>query len=409
MKQEPISPALFIRNRSKLAEMMTRDSILVVEAGVEKNRTADQFYPFRPDSNFYYLTGESRPGSVLVFYPDHPDEALREQLFIRKPDEKSELWTGSVLSQDETSGISGISQVRWLHEKEEIINIMLPGASLLYAEKEVLDAASWKGLSILPLMEKLRCRKEPEEIEQIKRAVEITRSAFYRVLDMLKPGVMEYQVEAELIGEFTALGAQGHAFEPIIASGRNALVLHYIKNRGVCRDRELLLMDFGAEVNNYAADCSRTLPVNGRFTPRQRELYDATLHVFREASKRMIPGKLMSEFHREVGEIWAEEHIKLGLYSRDELNKSKDNDSLWKKYFMHGTSHSLGLDVHDLFNRNLVFEPGMVFTCEPGIYVAEEGIGIRLENDLVITENGVEDLMEGFPMDADEIEHLMNN
>jgi len=219
----------------------------------------------------------------------------------------------------------------------------------------------------------------------------------------------EFEVEAELSAEFTRRGAQGHAFEPIVASGSNALVLHYVENDGSCHDGDLLLMDFGSEVNNYAADCSRTLPVNGKFSGRQRALYNAVYRVFLQAREMMFTGTKMGDFHNQVGELWEQQHIDLGLYSLREARERSPSDPLWKKFFMHGTSHSMGMDVHDPFDRSEPFAPGMVLTCEPGIYIQKEGIGIRLENDILITEKGPVDLMADIPMEADEIENLMQS
>jgi len=221
--------------------------------------------------------------------------------------------------------------------------------------------------------------------------------------------VWEYQLEAEIIATFIKNGAAGHAYDPIVASGKNALILHYVKNSSQCLDGALLLMDFGAEVNNYAADCSRTFPVNGRFSKRQREVYEAVLRVFREARSQMVPGTVLAEFHQHVGALWEEEHIALGLYSREDAKGHPDQDPPWKDYYMHGTSHSLGLDVHDPFDRSRPFEPGMVLTCEPAIYIPEEQMGIRLENNILITADGPVDLMEEIPLEADEIEELMNS
>jgi Xaa-Pro aminopeptidase len=226
---------------------------------------------------------------------------------------------------------------------------------------------------------------------------------------MIKPGVWEYEIEAEIIAEFIGRGANGHAYEPIVACGKNALTLHYINNKERCNEGELLLIDFGAEVNNYAADCSRTIPVSGRFTPRQREVYNAVTRLFKKARELMVPGIVMSEFHLQVGELWQEEHISLGLYSRKDARAHSKEEPLWKKYFMHGTSHSLGLDVHDPCDRSLPFQPGLVITCEPAIYLQEEGFGIRLENDILITESGPVDLMEDIPMEAGEIEEIIHS
>jgi len=280
--------------------------------------------------------------------------------------------------------------------------------TLVYADHEPRADQFSRLASLSPLIQSLRMIKQPEEIEEIKRAVAITHSAFLRVLRKIEPAWYEYQAEAEIIGEFIGQGAEGHAFEPIMACGKNALVLHYVTNNCPCREGELLLMDFGAEINHYAADCSRTIPVNGRFTRRQRLLYDAVLRVLRKAMALMVPGTVLADFHQAVGEMWEEEHIALGLYTRSDVNRHTGPEPLWKNYFMHGTSHSMGLDVHDPFDRLRPFEPGMVLSCEPAIYIPEEGLGIRLENDILIGEKGPVDLMEKLPIDPEEIEDLMN-
>jgi Xaa-Pro aminopeptidase len=250
--------------------------------------------------------------------------------------------------------------------------------------------------------------KEPEEIDMMNRAISITGDAFIRVLQNLCPGMHEYQVAAHISYEFFNQGAREHAFEPIVASGKNALVLHYVENRDACDDGALLLMDFGADWEYYAADISRTIPVNGRYTRRQRELYDANLRVMQQALGLMIPGKKLNEFNNEVGLLWEEEHVKLGLYSMRDVKKQPDGIPLWKRYYWHGTSHSIGLDVHDRFDPTVEFGPGMVLSCEPGIYIREEGVGIRLENDVLITGEGPVNLSENIPIDPDAIEVIMN-
>jgi Xaa-Pro aminopeptidase len=257
-------------------------------------------------------------------------------------------------------------------------------------------------------MAELRTVKEPEELELIRRAVEITRGGLERVMGFIKPGVYEYQVEAELSHEFIRQGAGGYAYAPIIASGKNACMLHYIKNDRVCSDGELLLMDFGAEHANYAADCTRTVPVNGKFSERQRELYDACLRVFRNTSRLIQPGTRIDDINKEVGKLWEEEHLKLGLYTADELKKQDKMSPLYRKYYPHGTCHFVGLDVHDAGSNQAVLQPGMVLTCEPGIYIPEEKTGIRLENMILVTESGNEDMMKDFPMESGEIEACMN-
>lgn len=387
---------------------MDSGSMAVAVSAERMPRNGDQFYPYRQHSDFFYLTGINQEDSMLILYPDHGDPALREILFIRKPTLKSDLWSGPVLSTKEAAKLSGISEVRWMDEADAILELLIPGASLVYADQKEKFEPEQKILTLSPMLSRLRMVKETEEIEEIKKAARITHSAFLKVLKMLKPGMTEYQVEAEIIGEFIRRGARGHAYDPIVASGKNALVLHYIHNCSTCREGELLLMDFGAELNNYAADCSRTIPVNGQFSGRQQELYEAVHRVFKQARDMMHPGVVMDDFHNNVGKLWEEEHLRLGLYTLSEVKKQADTEPLWKKYFMHGTTHSLGLDVHDPFDRSVPFEPGMVLTCEPAIYIPEEGTGIRLENDILITDSGPVDLLEDVPMEAAHIEELMS-
>jgi len=408
MKSQPISAALFMRNRIRLASLMSTGSVALIRSGERKLRNGDQFYPFRPHSDFFYLTGINLDESMFIFLPDHPDPALREILFIKRPTLKSELWTGQAPGPDEAKSLSGIGQIRWLDEQDAFLKLLIPSASMVYTDHDAGTIPLEHKAPLAPLLHGLRMIKEPEEIQEIRRAAAITRSAFLRVLRKVEPGFYEYQVEAEIIGEFIGSGAEGHAFEPIMACGKNALVLHYVENNCLCAEGELLLMDFGAEVNHYASDCSRTIPVSGRFTGRQRSLYDAVLRVFRKAKDLMVPGTLMNDFHEAVGELWEEEHIALGLYSREDVETHAGPEPLWKNFFMHGTSHSMGLDIHDPFDRSLPFEPGMVLTCEPAIYIPDENLGIRLETDILITDEGPVDLMEDIPIEADEIEELMN-
>ena len=387
---------------------MSPGAVVLMKSGERKLRNGDQFYPFRQQSDFFYLTGINLEDSVFIYTPQHQDPELREILFIRRPTPKAELWSGKTPGPEELKQLSGIGQIRYLDEQEAYLQLLIPDAPILYTDQQVLTVPYQNKMSLAPMLQGLRMIKQPEELLEMKKAIDITHSAFQRVLRKLEPGMYEYQVEAELIGEFIGQGAGGHAFEPIVACGKNALVLHYVKNNSLCRQGELLLMDFGAEVNHYAADCSRTIPVNGRYSDRQRLLYDSVLRVFKRARQLMVPGTLMADFHQAVGEFWEEEHIALGLYSLEDVKATGDSDPLWKKYYMHGTSHSMGLDVHDPFDRSKPCEAGMVLSCEPGIYIAAENTGIRLENDILITEQGPVDLMGAVPIEADEIEDLMN-
>lgn len=421
MRSAPVSPELFSRNRSKLARLMGDGALAVICSNPRVPSNGDQFYPYRQHSDFFYLTGITQEGSILVL------SSLGETLFIRKPDPKTLLWSGPLLTKEQASGLSGISEIYWIDELDNYLDEEIRNSNFLYLNYreetgssdliQTPDARMHERMSRLypdlgrsslaPLMVQLRMVKEPEEVEEIRKACSITRSAFFRVLNNLEPGMREYEVEAELWAEFIGRGSPGHAFEPIVASGRNALILHYVENSGTCRAGDLLLMDFGAEVNHYAADCTRTVPVGGRFSPRQKEIYESVYRVYIEARSLMKPGTLMDDLHKRVGKLWEEEHIALGLYSRKDADERPDHEPMWKQYFVHGTSHSLGLDVHDLFDRSVPFQPGMVLTCEPAIYIPEEGLGIRLENDILITENGPVDLMEDIPMKAGEIEDLL--
>ena len=408
MKSTPIPASLFIRNREKLAGSLASGSMAVIMSAKRMPRNGDQYYPFRQGSDFFYLSGINMEECLLVLLPYHSDPSLREILFIPKKTAKSEIWSGPTLSPKEAESLSGIKEIRWADEADELLKLMLPAASVVYADQKEKFERDQDIAPLSPQITRLRMKKELEELEEIKKAAQITRMAFLKVLEMAEPGMMEYQLEAEITGEFIRRGAEGHAYEPIVASGKNALILHYIQNHSRCLDGDLVLMDFGAELNNYAADCSRTIPVNGRFSKRQLELYGATLRVFKQAVKMMKPGVIMADFHQEVGSLWEEEHIKLGLYTSSDAAAQAVPDPLWKRYYMHGTTHSLGLDVHDTFDRSQAFEPGMVLTCEPGIYIPEEGIGIRLENDILITTEGQVDLMKDIPIDPDHIEELMS-
>jgi Xaa-Pro aminopeptidase len=427
MKQQRISNSLFIKNRSKLKNLLLPDSSLVVFSADEMPRNGDQYFPFRQSSDLVYLTGINQEKTVLVMSPQHHEEKYREALFIIKPGVEQETWYGHKLSLEEAAEISGIKNIFWLDDFEKILSEILFKSKNIYLNapehykiKPDVDSRDERlGRKIqaafplhsfhrlAPLLCKLRMIKEPEEIELIKQACNITKDAFLRVLDFVKPGVMEYEVEAEITHEFLRLGASGHAYDAIIAGGKNACILHYVDNCDRCKDGELLLMDFGAEYANYAADLTRTIPVNGKFTKRQAQVYDSNLRVLKYAKTLMKPGILMADFHSQVCNLWQEEHIRLGLYTSIEAKNYKAQPPIWFKYFMHGTSHSIGLDVHDMFDKTEKFQAGMVFSCEPSIYIKEEGLGIRLENDILITENGNVDLMEDVPVEREEIQELM--
>ncbi len=427
MESIQIPKELFIRNRSKLKELLLPGASLVLFANDEMPRNGDQFFKYRQSSDFFYLTGINQEKSVLVMNPGHPDEKHREVLFILRSTPEMETWNGHKLTKDEASGISGIGSVQFLDDYEKLLSeivhrsndvyLNLPENPKITFEYETRDIRLSKKIRnffplhsyhrLAPLIQKLRMRKESWEVDQLRKSCDITRDAFIRTMQFIKPGVMEYEVEAEIIHEFIKQGAMGHAYEPIVASGVNACFLHYTDNIAPCRDRELVLMDIGSEYHNYAADLSRTIPVNGKFSKRQAELYDALLDVFYHAREMMKPGVVMADFHEKVCRLMQQAHIKVGLYSAKDVKSHQGPNPIWFRYYMHGTSHSIGLDVHDVFDKTVTFAPGMVFSCEPGIYIPEEKTGIRIENDILITEKGNEDLMADIPIEREEIEKIM--
>ncbi|MGA0557967.1 aminopeptidase P family protein [Larkinella sp. VNQ87] len=430
MKYTPISNELFTRNRRRLADLLKPKSIVVLNANDIMPTNADGTMGFRQNNDLFYLSGVDQEETILVLFPDHPDEKFREVLFLRETSELIEIWEGHKLTKDEAEQTSGISKksIFWTHEYERVFIQMVFEAEHIYlntnehtrnsSEVETRDARTIRQFKdryplhryerLAPLMHYLRAIKQPEEIDLLKEAVRITEDGFRRLLKVVKPGVWEYEIEAELLHEFVCQRSRGFAYEPIIASGANACVLHYLQNNKQCRDGEVILLDVAAEYANYNADLTRSIPVNGRFTERQKAVYQAVLHVMKEAKKLLVPGNLWDDYHKEVGKIMESQLIGLGLLDKEKVANQDPDNPLYRKYFMHGTSHFLGLDVHDVGNKYRKFEAGMVFTCEPGIYIREEGLGIRLENNILITETGNIDLMESIPVEIEEIEDLMN-
>lgn len=419
---------LFEQNRIKLSNKLQEHSLAIITSNDEMPRNGDQFFPFRQNSDLFYLTGIYQEKTTLVLCPNHPNTCYREILFILKPNIELETWHGKKLTKTEASALSGIQTIMWVEDFEKTINEIINANITIYlnisenlkASPEIKTAEFRLSEKILnryplhhkerlyPLISSLRLIKEPEEINILRYACQITGKAFNRILPFVKPGVHEYEIEAEITYEFLKSGAMGHAYNPIIATGENACYLHYIDNKSTCKDGEMLLLDFGAEFANYAADCSRTIPVNGKFTHRQLQVYNATLRVFQKAKQLMVKGTSIMLIQKQVCKFWEEEHINLGLYSIEDVHRQDPQEPMYQKYYMHGISHFLGLDVHDAGNKNIILEPGMVITCEPGIYIREEGLGIRLENDILITQNGPIDLMHHIPIEAQEIEELMN-
>ena len=429
MKYLPIQNNLFINNRKNFLKRLAPNSLAIFHSNDEFPRNGDQTFPFKQNADFFYLTGIDQEQSVFVFFPDCPNPLYREVLFLRQTDEHIAVWEGHKYTKEEAKQASGITSIYWLQDFDAILHSIINYADNIYVNTNENDRYSYQvpyrdlrmyeqlhkryplhqyKRSALILRE-LRAVKSEIEIELTRKACEITRDGFVRVLGFLKPGVAEFEVEAEFTHEFLRQRATGHAYNPIIASGPNANVLHYIDNNQVCKDGDLLLLDVGAEYANYNADMTRTIPVNGRFTIRQREVYDAVLRVMRAATAMIRAGVVLSEYQEEVGKIMTSELIDLKLLDKHDVEKQDPKMPLYKKYFMHGTSHHLGLDVHDFANRYRQFEVGNILTCEPGIYIPAEGFGIRLENDILITEDGNTDLMADIPLEAAHIEDIMNS
>jgi Xaa-Pro aminopeptidase len=428
MKYKEINNYLFEKNRQKLSRRLPIYSLAIINSNDEMPRSGDQFFPFRQNSDLFYLTGIEQPKSILCLCPEHPDVHYREVLFLEKSNPHYETWTGHKLTIEEASNISGIKNIYWLDEFETVLNDLMNYAKHVYLsyhdksrtfdEVPLRDARFTEKLKNLyplhayeqlnPIMADLRLVKEPEELELIKKAINITHSAFQNILKSVKPGIKEYEIEAGIIHDFLKSGSSGHAFQPIVASGKNACVLHYVDNNSVCTDGDLVLIDFGAEYANYNADCTRTIPINGKFSPRQKEIYNAVLKLLNLGVKMVKPGLTIEKLHQDISEIAEQEMIKLGLFTVEEKQNQDPEKPLRRKYFMHGISHYLGIDVHDVGNRSDILMPGMIITWEPGMYIAEEGIGIRLENDLLVTEKGAVNLMAQYPVEPDEIEKLMS-
>jgi len=426
MQKIKISEKFFTANRKSLVKKLKPSSVAIINSNDEVFRNGDQNYPFRQSSDLFYLTGLEQEKCILVLCPDFPDEKLREVLFTIKPNEQLETWTGHKYTKDESYEISGITSVKWLEDFEMILRDMLLNSDNIYVNlneyskyqtpvsytdyrmvsnlKEKYPAHSYHRLA--PLITEQRLVKSKEEIDLLKKACSITNKAFKRVLNFTEPGKKEFEVEAELTHEFIRHGARGHAYQPIVGSGENALVLHYIENSDECKDGDLLLMDFGAEYANYAADCSRTIPVNGEFTERQKACYEAVLRVQKEAIKLFVPGNTIEKVNKSVFKMMEKEMIDLGLFTKEEVENQNPDNPLYSKYLMHGIAHFIGLDVHDVGSKYQKFEKGMVLTCEPGLYIKEEAIGIRIENNIVVEKNPI-DLMADIPREVNEIEDLM--
>ncbi len=429
MRYSAIDNQLFIENRKQFVAKMKPNSIAVFFSNDLMPQSADQEYPFKQNPDFFYLTGIDQEECMMILYPDCPDKKQKEVLFLKETSDLIAIWHGQKISLEEGKKISGIQQIKLNTEFNAVLNMMMKYADHVYLNLNEHDRSTnevpYRDLRFAteirtrypihsyhraaPILSDLRTIKKPAEVDLIQQACNITGKGFRRTLGFVKPGVWEYEIEAELLHEFISNRATGFAYEPIIASGTDSCVLHYIRNDKQCKDGELLLMDVAADYANYRSDLTRTIPVNGKFSKRQRELYDAVLRSMKFCFSLIKPGTSFESYNEQVSKFVEEEIIKLKLISADDIKKQNPNLPAYKKYFMHGVSHFIGLDVHDVGTRFGKMEAGMVLTVEPGIYIREEGFGVRIENDVVITESGYFDLMKDIPSEAEEIEQIMNS
>ena len=429
MKYSPIENSLFIKNRKKFIDKMEDNSIAFFNSNDNYPVSADTTLPFEQHRDLFYLSGINQEETVLLLFKKSNEE-FKEIIFLTEPNDLLTHWEGARLDRKKTLSISGIHNICWLNELDKIIGALMKEVQILYLNKNEHYRAkietqtreerfnNWitkeypsketKGCNII--LQRLRSVKEPIEIQLIQKACDITELGFRRILNFVKPGVWEYEIEAEFSHEFLRNKSKKFAYSPIIASGINSNILHYIKNNNQCREGDILLLDVGAEYANYSSDMTRTIPVSGRFTKRQKAIYNSVLLVKNEATKLLRPGLLWKEHYAEVGKIMTSELLKLGLLSKNDVqNQTKENPA-FKKYFTHGVSHHLGLDTHDYGDLSRPIEKNMVFTVEPGIYVQEENFGIRLEDDVVVQENADPiNLMKNIPIEIEEIEDLMNS
>lgn len=429
MRYERIDTELFVQNRKRFIEGIVPQSVAVFNSNDIMPTNADGTMKFKQNSDLFYLTGVDQEESVLVLAPNARDENHREVLFLKETNETIAIWEGAKLSVEQAQQASGVQTVYWLKDFNRVFNSLVNEASHIYLnsnehgratiEVETRDArfGKWcrekyplhKYRRCAPVLGRLRAVKSKMEILLLQEACDITEKGFRRLLDKVKPGVWEYELEAELAHEFIRNRAQGFAYEPIIAAGRNSCVLHYIQNNQQCKKGDILLLDIGAEYANYDADLTRTIPISGKFSKRQKDVYNAVLRVQKAAIEMLRPGTILKDYHHEVGLLMQDELLKLKLIDKADIKNQDPKWPAYKKYFMHGTSHFLGLDTHDVGNWDVPMEEGNVFTCEPGIYILEEEIGVRIEDDILVTKNGPSNLMKNIPKEVEEIEELMNS
>ena len=430
MKYDRIDSKLFIKNRKNFMQKMKPKSLAVFNSNDIYPIGADSTMPFEQNRDLFYLSGVDQDESILVLFPDAPEEKHREILFLTETNEHIAVWEGAKLTKDDAYDVSGIKTVYWMKDFEKIFFEVMTQCETVYLNTNEHYRANHKTQTrddrfikwckenypahqvakANPILQRLRSVKDPIELDLMQKACDITEKAFRRTLKFVKPGVWEYEIEAEYYHEMIRNRSRGFAYTPIIASGKNACVLHYIENRHECKDGELILLDTGAEYANYASDLSRTIPVSGRYTDRQKQVYNAVNKVKKEATKMLVPGTMWKEYHVEVGKMMTAELLELGLLDKADVQNEDPDWPAYKKYFMHGTSHHIGLDTHDYGILTEPMQANQVFTVEPGIYLPDEGFGIRLEDDVVIQPKGEPyNLMRNIPIEIEEIEDIMNS
>ena len=429
MKYFQIDKQLFINNRANFRKRLDQNSLAVFNSNDIYNTGADSTLPFVQHRDIFHLSGVDQEESILLIFPDCNNEEHREILFLKETNDLIAVWEGEKLTKERAYEVSGIKTVYWLDQFESIFRQLVLESDSVYlnsnehlrsnnlmqtredrfVEKFKNQYSQHTIKRSAPIMHDIRSKKDPIEIELMQQACNITEKGFRRILNFIKPGIMEFEIEAELMHEFLRNRSRGFAYTPIVGSGSAACVLHYIENNMPCNDGDVILMDFGAEYANYCSDLTRCVPVNGKFTKRQKEVYNAVLHVKNEATKLLKPGVYLNDYHKQVGHIMEEQLVALKLISLDDIKNQDPKYSAYKKYFMHGTSHYIGLDTHDVGSWIKPIKENMVFTVEPGIYIPEENLGIRLEDDIVVQKEGEPfNLMKNIPIEAGEIEELMN-
>ncbi len=418
----------YTENRKQFISLLKPSSLVIINTYDTLPRSGDQDFHHKPNPNLLYLTGICQEETLLFLYPDCPNPSYREVLFVSDRNEAMEIWNGKRLSKEEASTISGIKNVQWLSGFDTYLREAMAMTENVYLDYNEYGGYAgfddYKNLRFVnmiknsfpihnynrtyPLFQQLRLQKKDAEIKVLKEAIEITGKAFSEAARTLKPGINEYEIEAAITYNFLKHDARHHGFSTIVASGINACYLHYHENSAICNNNDLLLIDMGAELDHYTSDISRVLPVNGKFTPRQKQIYNTVLGILKRAEKFLVKGATINSVNAETAKIMEEELIKLGLLNAEDVKKQNPDSPLYKKYYPHGLSHFLGMDAHDIGHKFIPFKPGMVVTCEPGIYIFEEKMGIRLENDILITEGEPINLSAGIPIEIDDIEDLMN-